>query len=467
MGIPGVNSCGNCLEKQRKIDALEDEVQRLKRKLREHDRKALEAPFGSSTPSAKKPLKPNTQPALEKKKRGALNGHKGTGRKGLGREDAQRVVEVPGPCTCPDCGAATGSKAVDDRSVIDLEPMRVEVVMYVLQKTQCPKCGTMSYAKAPGVLPRGLFSNRLLATVSRMHYLDGMPLLRVCEQLGLNPGAVIGALHRVARLLEPTTERLVEDYRNAPVKHADETVWRTEGQNGYAWLFATPDLSIFRFRHTRSGEVPRSVLGTGQLPGVLVVDRYIGYRKLKIQTQYCYAHLLREVEDLEKEFGEVAEVVRFCSTVKPLLAAAMGLRGQDIPDEEFYKKAKEVKAQIETAMDSDAQHLGVRGIQEIFRKNRDRLYHWAQDRRVPADNNLAERDLRPTVIARKISFGSQSKTGARTRETLMSLPVTLKKRKLDPFIRLTAALDRLAEAPQADLYPILLGTTSSSAPAPP
>ena len=34
-----------------------------------------------------------------------------------------------------------------------------------------------------------------------------------------------------------------------------------------------------------------------------------------------------------------------------------------------------------------------------------RLYHWADDRNVPADNNLAEQDLRPLVIARKISFG--------------------------------------------------------------
>jgi transposase len=76
-------------------------------------------------------------------------------------------------------------------------------------------------------------------------------------------------------------------------------------------------------------------------------------------------------------------------------------------------------------------HLGIHRIQEIFRAHADRLYHWADDRRVPAENNLAERDLRPTVIARKVSFGSQSDAGAHTRGILMSVLHTLKTRQMD------------------------------------
>ncbi|MBI3941357.1 MAG: transposase, partial [Acidobacteria bacterium] len=36
-------------------------------------------------------------------------------------------------------------------------------------------------------------------------------------------------------------------------------------------------------------------------------------------------------------------------------------------------------------------------------------------------DNRCERELRPTVIARKVSFGSQSEAGAKTREIMMSL----------------------------------------------
>ena len=55
-------------------------------------------------------------------------------------------------------------------------------------------------------------------------------------------------------------------YRKAPVKHADETGWRTHGNNGYAWLFATPRLSLFLFRLTRAASVPQQVFGKIWLP---------------------------------------------------------------------------------------------------------------------------------------------------------------------------------------------------------
>jgi len=48
-------------------------------------------------------------------------------------------------------------------------------------------------------------------------------------------------------------------------------------------------------------------------------------------------------------------------------------------------------------VEQPAQHLGVRQIQGIFRDNAHRLYHWVENRAVPADNNRAERELRPTV----------------------------------------------------------------------
>lgn len=72
------------------------------------------------------------------------------------------------------------------------------------------------------------------------------------------------------------------------------------------------------------------------------------------------------------------------------------------------------------------------------------MYQWASDRRVQADNNRAERELRPTVIARKVSFGSQSEAGAKTRETLMSVLQTLKKRVKDPIQKFKRTLDELA-----------------------
>ena len=128
---------------------------------------------------------------------------------------------------------------------------------------------------------------------------------------------------------------------------------------------------------------------------------------------------------------------------------------QNLSHEAFSIKAKSLKYQIIATIRSSAKHLAIRRIQDIFRENKTRLYHWADKREVPAENNLAERDLRPTVIARKVSFGSQSDAGAQTRGVLMSVLYTLKKRGVDVGTHLKMTLDQLAKNPKQNPYPLL------------
>jgi hypothetical protein len=205
------------------------------------------------------------------------------------------------------------------------------------------------------------------------------------------------------------------------------------------------------YRQTRSASVVREVLGEKELDGVLVVDRYNGYNRVKCRIQYCYAHLMRDVEDLRDEFADQAEVQSFATTVIPLLADAMHLHSQPLSDEQYYREAGKIKRQIESAMKAEARHPGVRTMQDLFVEKAERMYQWAEDRRVPADNNRAERELRPTVIARKVSFGSQSEGGAKTRETLMSVMQTLKKRVKDPIREFKRVLDELAVNAELDV----------------
>jgi hypothetical protein len=261
--------------------------------------------------------------------------------------------------------------------------------------------------------------------------------------------------HRVARLFAGIPDRLIQAYRQAPVQHADETGWRTHGHNGYAWWCATPRLSLFLFRQTRAASVPQPVFGKPWLPGCVVVDRDSGYHKVPCAIQYGYRQLLREVQALATEFPEAAEVQGFVSPVAPPLALALGRRTQPISDAAFFRQAATLKVPIIASMDAPSHHLGIHRLQEIFRAHADRLYHWADDRRGPAENNLAERDLRPTVSARQVSFGSQSDAGAHTRGVLMSVLHTLKKRRVDVVAHLQAVLDQLALDIQQDPCPLL------------
>lgn len=112
-------------------------------------------------------------------------------------------------------------------------------------------------------------------------------------------------------------------------------------------------------------------------------------------------------------------------------------------------------------MAAEAAHPGIRRLQDIFTQKAARLYHWVESRAVPAENNRAERELRPTVIARKVSFGSQSEAGAKTREILLSLLATLKKRGGQPAQRLKAVLDQLVIDPGQDAVELLWPADSS------
>lgn len=450
-----VNGCPLCLEKQRRIDDLEEEVKRLRAAFGREQRKAQEGLFGSSTPSSKKPVKKNMEKS-ERKPKGARPGHKGYGRKGHEEGTSDRMIDVtPDAELCPECGNTLVKKGIEERSVLDTPSPKPEKVTFSLHKRYCPHCRKSFTPQPPGVLPKSLFGNQLMANAITMHYLHGVPMERICENLGIGSGSLAGTFQRCAGLFEDVPQKLIEEYRQAPAKHADETGWRTNGKNGYVWLFATDDLSIFQFGKNRSAQVPQAVFGKAPLPGKLVVDRYAGYNKAPCSIQYCYAHLLREVEDLEKEFPDNGEISTFTAVVIPLLSSAIKLRGQPITDAEFYPQAARVRCEIEAAMSQPARHMGIRRIQDIFRENKQRLYHWSEDRKVPADNNLAERDLRPSVIARKVSFGSVTDAGARTRSILTTVVTTLRKRGLDSAQQIKETLDVLARDPTHDVYQLL------------
>lgn len=447
--------CRGCLEKQRKIDRLEQQIASLRGQLRHQRRSGLEAPFGSSTPSSKVLVKPSSLEERQARRGGGRPGHAGHGRQRIELASAPRIERVKTPEFCPDCGTRMKSRRIRRRGVIDCEPVRMERKVLELEGKTCPKCGCHVEARAGGVLPKCLYGNQLLVHVAVQHLLYGQTLGQIEQQTGVPYSSLVGALHALALRLGPVVERLLARYRLAPVKHADETGWRIDGRNGFTWLFATPELSIFRCRETRSASVVREVFGPRRLPGVLVVDRYAAYNAYRGRIQYCYAHLLRDLKDLAKEFPGNAEIRSFVDTLAPLLADAMHARALRVSERRFRQQAAVIEREIRAAIRRPANHPAVQGYQDIFRDHDKRLFHWARDRRVPAENNLAERDLRPLVIARKVSFGSQSRAGAHTREVLMSVLHSLRKQTPDPAGRLKAALDQLAQDPKTDLYQTL------------
>lgn len=72
-------------------------------------------------------------------------------------------------------------------------------------------------------------------------------------------------------------------------------------------------------------------------------------------------------------------------------------------------------------------------------------------------NDYAEREIRPTVLAHKVSFGSQSVAGAKMPETWMSVLHSLRKREAHPAEKLVEVLNRKAQEPHLDLAAAIFG----------
>jgi len=442
--------CNHCFEYLEEIARLKDQLKAANAKINKQQRQIDEGHFGSSTPSSKKPPQPNTDQE-NKNKGGAQKGHVGSGRSKHDLNDADTTTEINFEAeNCPDCGGELFESFTKNRSVIDIDPAQLKKIILLLKTKICKSCKKLFSPKAPNVLPKFLYGNVFLAWLVNEHYIKGTTLGSLEKQTGVNSGTLISLLHKLAAIFKKVPDILVEKYKTSLVKHADETSWDYDGKSSYAWLFATKNLSIYQFAKTRSSTVVEKIFGEDKLPGVLVVDRYSAYNKANLDIQYCYAHLLRLVQDTAKEFPENQEVIKFTDHFSALLASAMSLRRLVKDDDEFAKQAPVLEKKIKSAVNRQANHAAIQHIQNIFREKENRLYHWVKDRSVPAENNFAERELRPLVISRKLSYGSHSDEGAKTREILMTVMHTLKKNCDNPLEKMKNILNEYAKDSQEE-----------------
>lgn len=433
----------------KKISEQDEKIRELEKQL--NKRSGLEDPYGLSTPSSKRVTKTNSSAENQARRGGASLGHKGNGRKSFSQDDADLVIQLDDASPKCNCGNEWIDSGTVEHSVYHLIPAKMEKRVYVKRLRICPVCGKRSESPTPGTMPNCLYDNSVVSNALIEHYLHGMTTGNISRRIGINRGTFLGIAHRCAGLLKPLFENILSGLRDCTVLHADETGWMKDGTKAYAWLFANDDFKVFLFRDTRGSCVPKEALGDENPDLVLVTDRYGGYSPLNVRHQYCFVHLLRDVKEEERLFPDEPEVLSFATDIKPLLSGAVSLRNLGLPVEEYRRRAQELKSKIMEVCNRQANHPAVQYLQDIFRENHDSLFHWVESPLIPAENNFAERELRPTVISRKISFGSQSEKGMSTREILMTVIHTAKSRGHDPGEFLEDVLNVLTTDKSADV----------------
>ena len=368
---------------------------------------------------------------------------------------------------CPDCGRKlTGGTPHRRRQVIELvlESRVVEreagSLPHVVLSRYCSLCDKRWLPKLEdeeiGAVGKRRFGASVQSLVTLLHIAGRLPirkrgeetrpyrkrgeetrpyrmirqLLRETCDLHLSNGAVGDLLEGVAAKAEPRVKAILEQVRASEAVCGDETGWREDGVNqvqhmGYVWTFSTPTLRYFVRDASRASRVPEEVLGE-DFAGTVTCDFYAAYNKLGV-LQRCWFHLLQEAEELAERNADRPDVKSWEQALKALYQEATAFTEacrESPPDSRLRRQARrrlEQKAkQLARPYAKDPQALQ-RVLAQRILKHLPELFVFVTNPAVPATNNLAERSLRPLVIARKISGGTRSSKGSDTMMKLMSL----------------------------------------------
>jgi transposase len=340
------------------------------------------------------------------------------------------------------------------RQVIELPPPQpVEITEHQLYKSWCPRCQRWHCASvdlSTQVIGQSRMGVRIASLISYLRTSLRLPVRLIREYLHsvhnllISTGEIVGLLHRVAEAppVQRAQQELHRRVRHSRIVHGDETVWREEGQNGYVWCFCTPEGErYYEYDRSRAGAVARRILGS-EFKGTLCTDFYVAYNDLPCEHQRCWAHLLRDLHSLKEEHKENREVVWWAGELRKLYDTAQDtLSGPSPPThqqrERLYMQSVEATAELAHKYANAKEHgHGAHPCHTLAKRlllHLDGLFRFVLQPGLSADNNLAERSVRPVVVMRKVSGGSQSERGSRTRMTLASLFGTWRAKGLNPF----------------------------------
>jgi len=366
---------------------------------------------------------------------------------------------------CPECGYHLSGESVDyRRQVIELPPPQpVEVIEHEVVKRWCPHCERWRSPQldlsgevfGQGRIGVGIASLVVyLRTTLRLTVRQVQEYVATLHKLHLSVGEIVELTHTVRRQLQPQADDLRKQINSEPVVHMDETGWRENGQNGYAWTADTdgPDaVRYYEYNASRSHHVAQHLLGPN-FGGVLVSDFYAAYNLIAGRHQRCWVHLLRDLHKLKEEHAETVDVTEWATAVRQLYQEAQEWLRTHAPP------AQEERSQKYASLLARACELGQRyafasahpcwALAKRLLRHQEELFQFVLVPGLPADNNLAERSIRPLVVIRKISGGSRSPEGTKTRLTLASLCATWKARGLNALEQCLAALQPVLTATQ-------------------
>jgi transposase len=376
-------------------------------------------------------------PEAQRKRPGRLKGHPGVHRAVPTHIDEH--LEVPLPA-CPQCGRAVERVEPIEQFIEEIPPVRPRVTHLITYRGQCPHCGEvqsthpLKTSDATGAAkaqlgPRAL---ALAATLNKQHGLTMRSTCRVLDQvagLRLSPGGLAQAVQRVGHKAEAPYAALILEVRAAAV-FVDETSWYMGGPGPWLWVFTTATETVYRVEPSRGRDVVTETLGP-DFTGVLVSDCLSSYENVPYRTHKCIAHHLKAIAEARQRPDTVDP--SYLDQWKLFFQTVIGFwrARPNLSEAEFADRRGHLEAWLDRLLAAERTQPGDVAIQNRIGKRRGSILVCLYEPAAEPTNNRAERDLRPAVIARKVSCGNKTAAGKRSFEVLRSVASSCLKRGHD------------------------------------
>lgn len=424
----------NLLEKQLK------RIQRLERRIAELDNQESPSSGEGNNPTASYSLEAEEKRRRRKQLKRRLKAKKNKpGRKPKEDklESVVRWVDVfPNGAKKKDCVLQS------ERPVWRIEDgraVRVGYRIYRLSWQEPPRI--------PGVLPRCEYGVEIHVLLAHLVYITGVSIEKACQllhffcELPLQRSQADAMLTQLGNAWAPEFDEICEQIAMAAVVYTDETSWRVGRLNTALWSFTSDLHCLMLYGCSKDRRTLESILPPDEFEGCLVSDNAAVYQQ-GYRSQKCWAHLLRKAVKLVLLNPGNSTYQRFLDQLLELYRDAK----QAARDRRLSETGRQIRASQFVARLCDLCHPhwpaatprlpkprneseGVfrNLIEELMRLViAEQLFEFVLDPEVAATNNLSERQLRSSALARKANRTNKTDTGAIRQTHIVSVLESLR-----------------------------------------
>ena len=452
------------------IDDLKKQVADLTDKVDKLTPRNSSLPPSTEHPHAKPKRK---TPKGRKRKQGGQKGHKRHQRETVPVEQCTSVT----PCQPTCCRRCQGQLTLDGtdpqrHQVWELPPIQPLIHEYQLYRGHCASCGITTQANLPDGVPTGQCGPRLAAFTGLLMGHFRQSKRRASMFLGdllnipCSPAWTVKIQNLVSDAIAAPYEQLRSKLADEPQLYVDESPTKEKREKAWLWVAVAPLFTIFGIFATRKRESLVKLIG--DYSGIILnCDRAKMYLDGK-RLQWCWAHLKRDIQKLiDSPDGQVKRLGHDLMRQQKLLFEHWRhYKGGHIKWSTFQSYVSPIREEVRCLLlrgkfSGNAKLYGF--CNELYDR-REHLWTFTRTEGIEPTNNTAERALRPAVIYRKLSFGTQSASGSRYLERLLSVSETCRQQNRNAYEYLIEAMEaKFVGRSAPSLLPAPEQTTSAAA----